>query len=86
MSYRNATLWTPMDAAAYKGHAKVMQLLIETGSDVNPVDKQKTTPLHLAAKEGHLEVANVLLKNDADVGLDANGNSPLDLAITFDHE
>ena len=87
MFYRNAVLWTPLDAAAYKGHAKVAQLLIETESDVNPVDRQKSTPLHLAAQEGHLEVVNVLLENDGDVGLlDTNGNSPLDLAITFDHE
>ena len=87
MFYRNAGLCTPLVAAAYRGHAKVAQLLIETESDVNPVDKQKSTPLHIAAQEGHLELANVLLENDGDVGLlDTNGNSPLDLAITLDHE
>lgn len=86
MSIRNSSLWTPLDIAAYKGHAKVVGLLIESGSDVNPVDKQKITPLHLAAQKGHLEVANILLEHDADVGKDANGNTPLDTAITYDHE
>lgn len=85
--HRNAKLWTPIDAAASKGHAKVVELLIEAESDINPTDKEKTTPLHHAAVGGHVEVVNLLLEYEADVGLlDTSGSSPLDMAINSDHE
>ncbi len=76
-----------MDAAASKGHAKVVQLLIEAEADLDPTDKEKSTPLHHAALGGHLDVVKVLLENKADVTIkNTNGNTPLDQAIISDHE
>ena len=84
---RNAAWWTPLDAASYKGHSKVVQVLIEAGADVNPTDKQLTTPLHLAAKEGHLNIVHILLNNGAQVcQRDINELSSLDMAIDNGHE
>ena len=79
-----------MDCAAYKGHDKIIQLLIAAKADVNPLDKLKIAPLHLAAREGHLDAVKVLLDNKADVGVkiggDEYGDNPLDLAIENGHE
>ena len=84
---RNATLWTPMDCAAFSGHEKVIEVLIDAGADVNPTDKLQITPLHLAAQAGHLNVVKVLLENDADVGkCSANNLNSLDMAIDNGHE
>ena len=86
-AFRNAKLWTPIDVASAKGHHKVVELLIEADSEVDPKDKEKTTPLHHAASNGHLKVVKILLENGADTDvMDLNGNSPLDLAINSDHE
>ena len=40
---RNSTLWTPIDCAAAKGHAKVAGVLLEFDSPVDPMDKTKVT-------------------------------------------
>lgn len=87
---RNASLWTPLDCAAHKGHDKIIQLLITAKADINPLDRLKIAPLHLAAREGHLDAVKVLLENKADVtvkiGGDEHGDNPLDLAIENGHE
>jgi transient receptor potential cation channel subfamily A protein 1 len=85
--FRNATLWTPMDCAAYNGHEKVIRILIEAGADVNPTDKLQITPLHLASQEGHLNAVKVLLDNGAEVGkISGNNLNSLDMAIDYGHE
>ena len=65
---------TPLDAAAFSGHDKIVQLLIDkfdANAEINPQDPQDPhiSPLHIAIMEGHLAVAKVLLQNDADVKL-----------------
>lgn len=87
LSYRNATLWTPMDCAAAKGHSTLVSILLNAGADVDPTDKLKVTPLQLAAQEGHLNVVNILLENSANAGqTDQNGFNALDHAIQNGHE
>lgn len=83
---RNANLWTPIGCAAYNGQAKVVEMLIEAGAEVNPADEEEITPLHLAVQEGHLSVVEVLLKNNADTGKCENGLNSLDMAIDNNHE
>ena len=38
---RNSKLWTPMDCAAATGNDQVVTLLIDSGADVDPTDKNK---------------------------------------------
>ena len=80
------TLWTPINCAAYGGHEKVVQVLIEAGANVNPADSDSITSLHLAAQEGHLSVIKVLLAKNADVSKCSNGLNSLDIAIDYGHQ
>jgi ankyrin repeat protein len=48
---------TALLIAAAEGHADVVQLLIEAGSDVNALDEEGSSPLSLARSFGHLDVA-----------------------------
>ena len=36
---RNASYWTPLDCASFKGHLDVVTTLLEGDSPVNPQDK-----------------------------------------------
>lgn len=81
-------MWTPLDCAASKGHARVIERLVnfKAGSDIDPKDKQKTTPLHLAAKEGHVTAVETLIKYGARVSdRDYRGFNALDWAIENGH-
>lgn len=40
---------TPLHAAAFRGYAKICQLLADAGADLNARDCQDMTPLHFAA-------------------------------------
>lgn len=54
-----------------------------TAVNVNAIDNKELTPLHLAADKCNLRLVNLLLQYGADpVGVDWEGNTPLDLAET----
>ena len=59
-----------LNAAAFHGHWRLCQYLIESGADVNRADKDTgETPLHSAlssARSGQKEVVKVLLADGAD--------------------
>lgn len=48
--------WTPLHAAANKGHKNCVQLLLDFVAAVDQPDRESMTPLHWAAKRGHREV------------------------------
>ena len=52
-------------AATFNKRTKVMQLLLESGANIDAVDNEMNGALHFAAKKGSTEVANFLLKNGA---------------------
>jgi len=52
--------YTPMLIASFYGHAPVVQLLYDSGAQVDGCDSAGCTCLHLAASGGHLEVLRVL--------------------------
>ena len=56
------------------GHLKAVELLLDAGAAVAPVDLGRNTPLHLAARKGHTEVVRVLV----------NAGSPVEL-VNFRH-
>src|SRR5262245_24731567 len=62
--------FTPLHAAAMKGHATVCEELLRAGAGVNvQTDPQRYAPLHSAAFAGHLEAIRVLLAHGADRAL-----------------
>jgi ankyrin repeat protein len=53
--------------AAERGHAGIVRLLLEWGTDVNTTSSGGTSALHLAAFYGHEEAVSTLLSSGADV-------------------
>ena len=57
-----------LQAAADKGHTKVVQLLLDAGADVNAQGGRYRTALQAASAGGHKQVVKMLLKWEADLG------------------
>jgi hypothetical protein len=72
--------------AAYLGHVKTLNFLLDHGVDVNFQDEQYgASALHAAAQGGREEIVKILLKRGADVNLKSKeGNTPL-MAAAFNH-
>jgi ankyrin repeat protein len=84
-AWYEAPLRTPLFAAAAKGHADVIQVLIAHGADIRARDDWGGTPLHRAAGEGQTRAAEVLLEAGADVNaLDSYQRTPLCWAVERD--
>lgn len=63
---------TPLHRAAWKGHAAVVELLLEAGADVNARSQNEhygDTPLHAAAHGNQRAVAARLIARGADVNV-----------------
>ena len=74
---------TPLHRAAWRGHEKIIELLIDQGADVNAKNKYKQTPLHQSAQEKK-EVCKLLISKGAMVNVKGNyGKTPLDWALRF---
>ena len=56
---------TALLKAAYRGHAKVVQQLLESGADTTPTSTAGLSALSAAVGQGHLEVAKALVMFDA---------------------
>ena len=53
---------SPLHYAVARSNLKAAEILLESGADVNDVDKQSTSPLYMAAKNGDVEMLKLLLK------------------------
>jgi ankyrin repeat protein len=63
---------------AQSGDSILTQFFLNTGADVNKVDKTGRTPLHWVAINGHAAIVELLLEYGADVNkVDNNDNIPL---------
>jgi ankyrin repeat protein len=61
-----------LSQAAHLGHLKIVQVLIESGAEVNDEDRviyPSEAPLAQAAAQGYLEIVRVLLKAGAEVNI-----------------
>ena len=77
---------TALHIAARAGHAHVIRLLIEAGSDALTVDADLRTALHLVAAAGHGMCVKALLDAGSDPdGRDAKGDTPALLAEQGKH-
>jgi ankyrin repeat protein len=65
--------------AAYEGKMGTVRDAIESGSDVNVTDPEKSlTALHMAAYNGHSEIVKLLIDHGATIDCrDAEGKTPL---------
>uniref|UniRef100_A0A1A9VJN9 ANK_REP_REGION domain-containing protein n=1 Tax=Glossina austeni TaxID=7395 RepID=A0A1A9VJN9_GLOAU len=59
--------FTLLHIAAANGLAKVTELLIKKGAEVDKANQYRCIPLHYAAENGHKEIVNALIENGADV-------------------
>lgn len=67
--------------AVKKGHADIVQYLIDNGADVNKGNAWDNTPLHYAAYRGYTEIVKMLLAYGADVNAkNDDGETPLHYA------
>ena len=67
-----------LHSAAELGNAKIVQLLIDAGADIEKTNSDQQTALHSAVLGDHLEVVELLLKNNANANTqDRQGTSPL---------
>jgi cytohesin len=73
--------WTPLHEAAFAGHARVMQALLQAGADREARDVGGRTPLHAAVMANQIGTVRALLSAGADSrALDEGGHTPLDYA------
>ncbi|EDQ90936.1 uncharacterized protein MONBRDRAFT_24090 [Monosiga brevicollis MX1] len=57
---------TPLQNACYKGHDKVVEMLLKHGVDAEVKNIHGWTPLHHACCNGHVNVVEMLLKHGVD--------------------
>lgn len=75
-----------MHMASASGFHRCIQILADSGIDVNNLSSSGATSLHLAAQAGHIECVRVLLSCGAQVDLkDKEGNTALDFANANGH-
>lgn len=78
---RGSSGYTPIHEAVSKGHANVLELLLNHDGDVNCRANNGFTPLHLAASNGCADCVQVLLIYGADISAtDEGGRSPIQIA------
>jgi hypothetical protein len=70
-------------AAVLSGHARVLDVLISGGVDVNRAMDNGATPISLAAQLGQVETISILAARGADAGLPRlDGATPLMVAVS----
>ncbi len=78
--------WTPLMAAAFKGHEEIMSLLIQHNADVNAMDLGGNSALHWAAFGGHASCARLLIAHHAKINIGNNfGWTPMIQATARNH-
>lgn len=69
---------TAMHLAASANNVKAIELLLDFGASVSPINCWGSTPLHWAAGKGNIEAIKILVANGADVGtINKHSETPL---------
>lgn len=78
--------WTPGMMAAYKGHSRVLGILLNKGADLSVVDKWGSTVLIISARLGHVAVTRMLVTAGANLETaEPQGWTPLMVAVYNGH-
>jgi ankyrin repeat protein len=77
--------YNPLYMAAKSGHAPVIDILLNAGSDANGAALDGLTPLMMAASSGNVDAVESLVKRGASVNAkeSENGQTPLAFAAAF---
>ncbi len=80
--------WTLLHICAFGNSPIMAEFLIQQGADVNARGLDNETPLHsVACRSGRMAVAKIFLAYGADtLAKDANGKTPLEVAIAAKNE
>ena len=87
VDFRNKKGFTPLLAAAQRGHTEVCELLLEKGSDLEESESSaQYTALHLAAIYGHESLLQLLIKYKPNLNIRTRTEAtPLHLASQEGH-
>ena len=78
---------TALSCAVFFNHINVVNLLLESGANVNRQHRSGVTPLIVAAMMNYTNVMEVLLHHGADRSfVDEKGKTALDLARLYNHK
>ena len=78
--------WYPLHHAAFKGLASVCRQLVQTGADIDCVNRDGCTPIMVAARYGRLPACKMLLALGANAFTIAkDGETLLDKALRSEH-
>ncbi|KAI0289225.1 hypothetical protein BC826DRAFT_634504 [Russula brevipes] len=70
----------------FGSNAKLVQILLDHGADINALDAHHKTPLYRAVENGRLDLVRVLLGHGADVHIRGGGNqTPFQVAQSREH-
>ena len=85
-SANNKTLIEPLISAVRKGHAKLVEELLKSGTDVNATDEDGDTALMTAIKIRSKPIFQLLISHGAEVNTENDkGETALYLAVTQGH-
>ena len=87
-SVRQRDIWdqmTPLQIAAYRGHANCIVLLLANGASSMSRTREGMTPLHFAAAFGHAEACKVLSTYALPLAKDNRGKTTIDWALANGH-
>ncbi|XP_013133313.1 PREDICTED: oxysterol-binding protein-related protein 1-like [Papilio polytes] len=77
--------WTPLHLATYFAHKEVVELLLDSGVNVDEVNDNGDTALHKASFTGNEELVILLLNYKADVNImNGEGQTACDVSKTHD--
>ncbi|KAA0155986.1 hypothetical protein FNF29_01405 [Cafeteria roenbergensis] len=76
---------SPLHWAVYRGHLRVVWILLRAGFSSSDVDDRGNTALHLAAMNGNIDVVRSIMMSGVQVRqLNLDGNDPLAVASSAD--
>jgi ankyrin repeat protein len=61
--------WRVLCFVFFRGHSKMVSVLLKQKADPNCRDIEGNSPLHMACEEDRTHVAQILVENEADVTL-----------------
>jgi len=85
VNYQNGYGDTPLHIVSSWGDTDAINLLVSSGANINAQGETGFTPLHCAVEQDHPKALRALLSLGAKSIKDSNGDTPIDLAKSLQH-